>query len=156
MSPSIAALLVDACERFLGEALGRLDAAGFRALSVSHAFAVQLIESGVVTITALSEAMRMTPQAVSAIVNQLEERGYLLRGRQESDARAKVLSLTEDGRRLAAEIASALGEVERGWADLVGDERLHDVKAALDTYVSDGFRAHPTIARRRQRRVRLV
>jgi DNA-binding MarR family transcriptional regulator len=149
-------LLVDASERFLGEALGRLDAAGFQGLSVSQAFAVQLIESGVATITALSEAMRMTPQAVSAIVNQLEERGYVLRGRREQDARAKVLTLTEAGARLAAEVATALHEVEREWADLVGDERLRDVVSALDMYVSGGSRASSNPTRRRQRRVRFV
>lgn len=156
MSPSIAALLVDASERILGEALGRLEQAGFRGLSVSHAFAVQLIESGVATITALSKAMRMTPQAVSAIVNQLAERGFVLRGRQERDARARLLTLTEEGRRLAAAIGSALSEVEKEWAGLVGDQRLADVKAALVTYVSDGPRLYSTPPRRRQRRVRFV
>lgn len=155
MSPSIAALLVDACERFLGEALGRLDAAGFGGLSVSHAFAIQLIQSGVATITALSAAMRMTPQAVSAIVNQLEARGYLVRSRQETDARAKVLTLTGDGHRLAAKIGRALREVERGWAELIGDERLREVTAALGAYVSDDLREQPTMGRKR-RRVRLV
>lgn len=147
---------MDASERILGDALGRLDEAGFRGLSVSHAFAVQLIESGVATITALSEAMRMTPQAVSAIVSQLAERGFVLRGRQEKDARAKVLTLTETGRRLAAAIGSALDEVEGEWAALVGEQRLADVRAALDTYVSDGSRSYSMPARRRQRRVRIV
>jgi DNA-binding MarR family transcriptional regulator len=152
----VAALLVDASERILGDALGRLDDAGFPGLSASHAFAVQLIGSGVPTITALSEAMRMTPQAVSAIVNQLAERGLVLRGRQGTDARAKVLTLTDEGRRLAAAIDNALHEVEQEWAALVGDQRLADVKVALATYVSDGSRAQSMPARRRQRRVRFV
>ncbi len=156
MKPSIAALLVDASERFLGDALGRLDGAGFHGLSVSHAFAAQLIESGVATITALSEAMRMTPQAVSAIVNQLAERGLVVRGRQATDGRAKVLTLTEEGGRLAAAVAGALRDVEREWADLVGDQRLGDVKAALEMYVSDADLASSVPSRRRHRRVRLV
>lgn len=156
MSLSIAALLVEAAEKFLGDALGRLDAAGFRGLSVSHAFAIQLIEAGVVTITALSEAMRMTPQAVSAIVNRLEERGCVVRARRDRDARAKILTLTDEGRRLAGEIAAALRGVEREWAELVGAERLIELTAALDAYVSDTSGAHPTPARRQKRRVRVV
>ena len=119
-----------ASERFLGDALGRLDSAGYGGLSVSHAFAVQLIGSGVATITALSEAMRMTPQAVSAIVNQLHLRGFVAKGRLENDARAKILTLTRDGDRLAAGIASALRDIEREWADLVGAQRLADVAVA--------------------------
>jgi len=156
MSRSIAALLVDASERMLGDALGRLEQAGFRGLSASQAFAIQLIESGVATITALSEAMRMTPQAVSAIVNHLVERGFVLRARQEKDARARLLTLTEDGRRLAVAILSALSEAEQEWADLVGDQRLADVRAALETYVADGSPSSSAQGRRRQRRVRFV
>ncbi len=156
VKPSMAALLVDASERFLGEALARLDEAGYGGLSVSHAFATQLIAAGVTTITALARAMRMTPQAVSAIANQLERKGYVVRARGENDARAKLLGLTEDGRQLAGAIAGALAEVERAWADMVGSERLADVRAALDAYVSAATPAETPLARRRCRRVRIV
>ena len=156
VDPSLTALLVDASERFLGEALGRLDAAGYGGLSVSHAFTIQLIEAGVATITALSAAMRMTPQAVSAIVNQLDERGLVTKGRQQGDARTRILSLTDDGRHLADEITAALRGVEGDWADLIGVQRLTDVKSALAAYVSEGSRATPALARRRPRRVRFV
>ena len=156
MDRSIAALLVDASERFLGDALGRVDSAGYGGLSVSHAFAVQLIGSGVATITALSGAMRMTPQAVSALVNQLAERGFMVKGRKAHDARARILTLTGEGGRLAAEIAGALRDIEQEWSDLVGAERLADVSAALGAYVSDGQDANPAPARKRLRRVRIV
>ncbi len=156
MSTSIAALLVDASERFLGQVLGRLEAAGFAGLSVSHAFAIQLIEAGVDTITTLSETMRMTPQAVSAIASQLEGRGLVTRGRQAGDARAKILTLTDDGRRLAAEIARGLHDAEREWADLVGEERLNEVRATLAAYGSPGDDPTAAPARRRRRRVRVV
>ncbi len=152
----MAALLVDASERFLGEALARLDEAGYGGLSVSHAFAVQLVAAGVTTITALARTMRMTPQAVSAIVNQLERRGYVDRARGESDARAKLLGLTEDGRQLAGAIAGALTEVEGGWADIVGNERLAGVKATLEAYVSTAMPVETPLAPRRHRRVRFV
>ena len=156
VTPSIAALLVDASERFLGEALGRLESAGFPNLSVSHAFAMQLIDAGVTTITALADVMRMSPQAVSAIVDQLEARGYVARTRQADDARAKVLALTAAGRSLAAAIAGSLAEAEAEWADLVGRERLADVAAALHAYVADGASSGAARVPRRQRRVRIV
>ncbi len=156
MGPSIAALLVDASERFLGDALGRVDNAGYGGLSVSHAFAVQLIGSGVATITALSGAMRMTPQAVSALVNQLAERGFVVKGRKAHDARARILTLTGEGDQLATVIAIALRNIEREWSDLIGAERLADVAAALDAYVAGGPDAQAARARKRLRRVRIV
>jgi len=155
MDPSLAALLVDASERFLGDALGRVDRAGYGGLSVSHAFAILLIGSGVATITALSAAMRMTPQAVSAIVNQLHLRGFVAKGRQESDARARILTLTGEGDGLAAVIAGALRDIEREWADLVGDHRMLEVKAALTAYIDDGTGMSPVPTQRR-RRMRII
>ena len=152
---SLAALLVDATERHLADALDRLDALGFSGLTVSHAFAVQLVGGGVVTITALADAMRMTPQAVSTIVNQLEARALVVRGRAAQDARAKTLTLTPDGRRLAGAVADVLEDGERAWADLVGQQRLADLHATLEAYVTDGTRS-AVPGRRRQRRVRLV
>jgi DNA-binding MarR family transcriptional regulator len=154
MGRSLAVVLVEASERFLGDALGRLEAAGYGGLAVSHAFAVQLIGSGVATITALSEAMRMTPQAVSAIVNHLEARGLVIRGRLEGDARARILTLTEDGDRLAAAVAAAVDDIEREWADLVGGRQLAQVKATLAAYLDVGS-APPALAQKR-RRVRIV
>jgi DNA-binding MarR family transcriptional regulator len=156
MDRSLAVLLADASERFLGDALGRLDAAGYGGMSVSHAFAVQLIDGGVVTITALADVMRMTPQAVSAIINQLDDRGLVARSRSAGDARTWILSLTGDGRRLATEISVALRDAEHAWTDLVGAGRMADVKGALAAYVGDGPPAAASPARRRTRRVRLV
>ncbi len=155
MTTPIAALLVDACEQFLAEALGRLDEAGHRGLSVSHAFAVQLIDGGVTTITTLAASMRMTPQAVSVIVDQLAARGLVERQRQPNDARAKILSLTADGLLLSMEIAAALDGAEQGWRELVGGRRLEELLATLEMYVAAGPSRAPSAIRRR-RRVRVV
>lgn len=155
MGPSLAVLLIDASERFLGAALDRLEAAGYRGLSVSHAFAVQLIGDDVATITALSVAMRMTPQAVSAIVNQLEGRELVAKSRRAGDARARDLSLTEEGRRLALTITATLLELEGEWAELIGEPRLADARGALEAYVAEAPGGGPIPERRRSRRVRI-
>ena len=157
VTPSLASLLVDATERSLTDALGRLDELGFRGLTVSNAFAVQLVGAGVATITALAEAMRMTPQAVSTIVNQLEARALVMRGRSGRDARAKTLTLTDEGQRLADAIAAALADGERAWAELVGAERLSDLRATITAYLADPAPVGGAASgRRRPRRVRIV
>ena len=152
MGPSIAILLVDASERLLGDALARLAEAGFPRVTVSHAFAVQSIGSGIVTITALSAAMRMTPQAVSAIINHLVERGFVIRGPLAGDRRAKGLTLTDDGRRLALAIDAVLQAVEREWVSLVGADRYGDMTAALEAYVADRASGPESV---RSRRIRI-
>ena len=156
MNPSIGALLVDASERLLGDALERLEGAGYPGLSVSDAFAVQLIESGVHTITALSAAMRMTPQAVSAIVSRLQMRGFVAKGRLARDARARILTLTSEGAHLARVIAEALRDAEKEWQDLVGETAFSGLRGALAAYVASRLDVGSAPARRRRRRVRIA
>jgi DNA-binding MarR family transcriptional regulator len=50
--------------------------------------------------TDLAKRMRMDRATTMAIVNRLESRGYLVRGKSESDGRKQTLNLTESGRRL--------------------------------------------------------
>jgi DNA-binding MarR family transcriptional regulator len=154
MNTPLVSLLVDASERALDRALAALADGGYGGLSPSHALAVQLVEAGVATTRDLAVAMRMTPQAVSAIVAQLETRGFLVRRRQERDARAKLITLTDEGRRLAGAIVRALLSVEQDWVDAIGHERVELVRAALGSYVADGVDRSDE-QRPRRRRIRI-
>jgi DNA-binding MarR family transcriptional regulator len=155
METPLVALLVAASERALAQALEALDAAGFPGLTPSHALAIQLVEAGVVTTRDISLAMRMTPQAVSAIADQLEARGFVARQRSEADARAKTLSLTANGTRLAAAIAASLAAVEREWSSLIGQTQYATLLGALGAWVQAGEPAQAKNPRGRRRRVRI-
>jgi DNA-binding MarR family transcriptional regulator len=48
--------------------------------------------------TDLAARMRMDRATTMAIVNRLEARGYLVRGKSESDGRKQTLNLTDAGR----------------------------------------------------------
>lgn len=49
--------------------------------------------------TDLATRMRMDRATTMAIVNRLEARGYLVRGKSPSDGRKQTLNLTDDGRK---------------------------------------------------------
>ena len=48
--------------------------------------------------TDLAQRMRMDRATTMAIVNRLQARGFLVRGKSEMDGRKQTLNLTEDGR----------------------------------------------------------
>ncbi|HTG39442.1 MarR family winged helix-turn-helix transcriptional regulator [Sphingomonas sp.] len=50
----------------------------------------------------LAKRMRMDRATMMAIVNRLEARGYLSRGRSATDGRKQTLNLTDEGRRALA------------------------------------------------------
>jgi DNA-binding MarR family transcriptional regulator len=115
-----------------GEINGRvreqLAASGFHDVRDSHLNALQGLLLGDTTVTALATRLGISAQAVSKSVSELERAGYVLRGRDPLDQRARPLQLTARGqalvdasrrarRRVARELARWLGT--RDQAELV-------------------------------------
>lgn len=63
--------------------------------------------------TDLAQRMRMDRATTMAIVNRLQERGYLVRGKSREDGRKQTLNLTDAGRKALAVAKDAIGEHER-------------------------------------------
>ena len=63
--------------------------------------------------TDLAQRMRMDRATTMAIVNRLESRGYLVRGKSRSDGRKQTLNLTDAGRRALVTAKSAIQQHEQ-------------------------------------------
>jgi DNA-binding MarR family transcriptional regulator len=62
--------------------------------------------------TDLAQRMRMDRATTMAIVNRLQERGFLLRGKSPTDGRKQTLNLTPDGQQALAAAKIAITEHE--------------------------------------------
>lgn len=62
--------------------------------------------------TDLAQRMRMDRATTMAIINRLQSRGYLVRGKSQTDGRKQTLNLTEDGRAALVEAKAAIQEHE--------------------------------------------
>jgi DNA-binding MarR family transcriptional regulator len=63
--------------------------------------------------TDLAHRMRMDRATTMAIVNRLEARGYLVRGKSEEDGRKQTLNLTDAGRKALVTAKSAIQQHEQ-------------------------------------------
>src|SRR6202035_2949075 len=63
--------------------------------------------------TGLAQRMRMDRATTMAIVNRLEEKGYLVRRKSSSDARMQALNLTAAGRRALSTAKRAIQQHEQ-------------------------------------------
>jgi DNA-binding MarR family transcriptional regulator len=63
--------------------------------------------------TDLAKRMRMDRATTMAIVNRLESRGYLVRGKSDSDGRKQTLNLTSPGRKALVTAKAAIQQHER-------------------------------------------
>ncbi len=84
--------------------------------------------------TDLATRMRMDRATTMAIVNRLQSRGYLLRGKSPSDGRKQTLNLTDKGRKALVVAKDAIAEHEKWLKSRFTDkevERLIEMLARI-------------------------
>jgi DNA-binding MarR family transcriptional regulator len=85
----------------------------------------------------LPAALGTSKQAVSKLVDAMVAAGYVERGADPEDARAKRVQLSDRGRQLLATVEEVYADLEREWVAALGEERLarlrEDLTAVLST-----------------------
>jgi DNA-binding MarR family transcriptional regulator len=73
----------------------------------------------------------MSRQAINHLVSHLEQAGYLERYSDPAERNARLIRLTERGRRLYERIETVAAAIEAEWAQQVGAQRLEELRATL-------------------------
>lgn len=79
----------------------------------------------------LAEAAQVSKQTVGSIVDQLERAGYVQRIPDPSDARARLVTLTEKGHELVEISVPVIRNVEAVWEAHLGRARTRQLKHTL-------------------------
>jgi len=118
----------------------RLRTAGFPDVRPSHGTAFQVISADGSRVTDLAARAGMTKQAMTELVAHLERAGYLDRGPDPADGRARLVRLTPKGWECTAARA-IVGQIEAEWTELIGQRRMAGLRAGLEALsdaVGDG------------------
>ena len=84
-----------------------------------------------IRVTGLAARTQMTAQALGTIVDVLVLAGYLERVPDPDDRRAKLLRLTETGRRIQDISHRKLAALDDRWRDELGDQRWRELRFTL-------------------------
>ena len=98
-------------------------------------------------LTELAERAGLTKQAVGEAVAELEKLGYLERVPDPDDGRAKIIKVTPRGLEAVVTGRRLFAEIEREWAEQVGEDLLAALREAAERIV-DLETAAPDAARR--------
>jgi DNA-binding MarR family transcriptional regulator len=74
----------------------------------------------------------ITKSGVSMLLTQMEERGLVIRAADAGDARAKRLTLTSDGTRLAAQAMKIQAEVVNAMVAGLSEQELADINRVMN------------------------
>jgi DNA-binding MarR family transcriptional regulator len=108
-----------------------LAAAGYDDFTPAQARVFQRIAPGGSRLTDLADQASITKQSAGFLVDQLERAGYVERVADPSDARARLVRITERGLQTLPLAASVVSEVEAEWAEHLGKRRMGQLREIL-------------------------
>lgn len=85
----------------------------------------------------LAERARTPKQTALALVNGLESAGYVERVPDPSDGRARLVRLTDRGRRVVPVAVAEEARIEADWTARLGRRRMQQVRDALGELATD-------------------
>lgn len=105
--------------------------AGFGDVTPAQARVFQRIAPGGSRLTDLAEQAQITKQSAGFLVDQLERAGYVERVPDPTDARARLVRISERGARTVPLAAEVVAEVEAEWEAHLGKQRMRQLREAL-------------------------
>ena len=89
----------------------------------------------------LAAAAQVSKQTLGSIVDQLERSGYVHRIPDPTDARARLVVITDLGRELVSLGAPVVREIERAWEAHLGQARTRELRRTLEALreITDPF-----------------
>jgi DNA-binding MarR family transcriptional regulator len=129
--PLIGVLLRKQWETVRQRMLARLHERGFGDLDAPHLNVLQYPGPQGMRPTDLAERLRVSKQALSYQLRELEQLGYLERRADANDRRSRRIHLTPRGTSALWAIRGAVHDIERDWAEQLGAERFAQLRTLL-------------------------
>lgn len=103
----------------------------------SHTALLPHIDLGGTRVSELAERLGISKQAVSELIDELEDAGVLRRTADPTDARARLVSFTPKGLDGLLEGLAVLRELEAEIARSIGDSTMRGLRVALERILSE-------------------
>lgn len=136
--PDLPALVLRAATQLVDAIQDGVVERGFTDVRPSHGFAFARISAGDATASDLADHLGVTKQAAGQLVDQLVERGYVTREPAPTDARARLLQLTDKGWACTRAADDAAREAVARWQQQLDPATFAALGTALRTVITPG------------------
>lgn len=109
----------------------KLEERGWHDVRPSYGYVLLAARESGTTAQALTQLMGVSKQAISKLITQMLEGGYLEYGSDDGDGRIKHLQITDKGLLLLTVAEEIYLEIEQDWADIIGRKQLDMLRSQL-------------------------
>jgi DNA-binding MarR family transcriptional regulator len=109
---------------------------GFDDLGPAYGYVFRSLAAGPRTLSELATGLHMTTQGAAKIITEMEARGYVRRTAHPTDARARLIELTERGRAALRAARRVHRRLERELADQIGAQDVAGLRRGLDALLA--------------------
>ncbi|GAA3394474.1 MarR family winged helix-turn-helix transcriptional regulator [Cryptosporangium minutisporangium] len=128
---ALSTLLLSAASTLVGQIHSGTARRGFDDLRPTHGYVFARLAPDGATVTDIAEHLGVTKQAASQLVEELVGKGYVERRPHPSDARARLIVLTDRGWACTRAADAAATEAVSAWAAVLGPDRIAALVADL-------------------------
>jgi len=137
-APDVGVLAVRLLFGLQSELFARAAQHGFDDLRPRHGAVLAYLDEDGIRLGDLARIAGRNKQTIAAIVDELEQLGYLYRATDPADRRAKLITPTERGREVIQLSDDILADIESRYAEQLGQRRYAQFMRALRTIASNG------------------
>ncbi|WPU20962.1 MarR family winged helix-turn-helix transcriptional regulator [Cedecea neteri] len=135
-SPQLGLLLRQVHQHWTQQVDLALSNAGFDDIRPSHSSVFAFTPPEGITVSALTKFAQVRKQSMSQAVAELEKLGYVERRPDPTDRRARRVFLTAKGEGVRPVALAAGSEVQKEWANAVGNEDIRQLTQLLQKLAS--------------------
>ena len=131
----LALLLLEGFRSLVDAAIVELAVHGFEDVRPAHDFAMRAIVDGADSTSELARRLSVSKQAAAKTVAVLEERGYVRREPDQSDARRKRLFVTDLGHKVLRQGEAIFDNLRAQWEQRIGRSHLETLEEHLQELI---------------------
>ncbi len=122
---------------FTRQVLQKLASDGIEDITLRHFVIIPYIDHEGIRAVDIARQVGISKQAVSKLVDELVQKGYLELKPDPSDGRAYLVSMSEKGNDFLKLAIKYTQQVEKKWGKQVGEKEFKIMKAAMSTLLNN-------------------
>lgn len=130
-------LLRKAARAFEAELTVQLQARGYPDIRPGHGAVFANLDAAGTRAYELARRARMTQPSMAELIDDLEQKGYVVRREDPSDRRGRLVVPTERGRRHQEDARAIIAEIEHSWLERLGPNQGEALLEALRQLAED-------------------